>query len=184
MSLHLRRSLAVCAVSAIAFGGAVLPTASAADVSCADPAALATAVTDAQTAVTQAKAAFKATNVPLGKAVAAKRAEARAELKQSRSQMRTLVKEARHTKSGSELTDLRAQMKVERHDIAESRNLLTYKKALLASIKTDRTTARDAFRAARTALETLKTLQESCSGTTDTTDGTTDTGTTDTTLDA
>ena len=181
MSFHLRRSLAVCAVSAIAFGGAVLPTASAADVSCADPAALATAVTDAQTAVTQAKAAFKATNVPLGKAVAAKRAEARAELKQSRTQMRTLTKEARHTKSGRELKDLRAQMKAERHDIAESRNLLTYKKALLASIKADRKTARDAFRAARTALETLKTLQESCSGT-DTTD-TTGTGT-DTTPDA
>ena len=107
--------------------------------------------------------------------------EARAELKQSRTQMRTLTKEARHTKSGSELKDLRAQMKAERHDIAESRNLLTYKKALLASIKADRKTARDAFLAARTALETLKTLQESCSGT-DTTD-TTGTGT-DTSPDA
>lgn len=183
MSFHLRRSLAVCAVSAIAFGGAVLPTASAADVSCADPVSLATAVTDAQTVVTQAKAAFKATNVPLGKAVAAKRAEARAELKQSRSQLRTLAKEARHTKSGSELKDLRVQMKAERHDIAESRNLLTFKKALLASIKADRKTARDAFRAARTALDALETLQESCSGT-DTTD-TTGTGTgTETTPDA
>ncbi len=177
MSFHLRRSLAFCAVSAIAFGGAVLPTASAADASCDDPAALATAVTDAQTAVTQARAAFKATNAPLGRLIVAKRAEARVELKQSRTEMRSLVKEARHAKSRSELKALRAQMRVERHDIAKSRSLLTYKKVLLASIRADRKAARDAFRVARAALESLETLQESCSGT-DSTDTTDTTGTT------
>ena len=163
MRSHLRHVLASCAVSAIALGGTALPSASAADLSCDNPEGLQSAVVEAQGAVATAKSAVKASNRPLGQLVSAKRAEARVELKQSRAELRLLAREAHKAHSAAELKALRAQTRAERRDVAEARNLLTVKRAVLAAVKADRLAARTSLQAARVVLHDLVELQGSCS---------------------
>lgn len=165
MRPELRHVLATCAVSAIALGGTALPTASAADLTCGNPEALQSAVVEAQGAVATAKSAVKATNRPLGQLVSAKRAEARVELKQSRAELRSLAREAHEAHSAAELKVLRAQVRAERKDVAEARNLLTVKRAVLAAVKADRIAARTSLQAARVVLHDLVELKDTCSTT-------------------
>ena len=165
MRPQLRHLLATCAVSAIALGGTTLPSASAADLTCDNPEALQSAVVEAQGAVATAKSAVKASNRPLGRLVSAKRAEARVELKQSQAELRSLAREADKAHSAAELKALRAQVRAERKDVAEARNLLTHKRAVLAAIKADRSTARTSLQAARVVLHDLVELQDTCSTT-------------------
>jgi hypothetical protein len=163
--MNARRALAAAGLSVLAVLGTVAP-ANAADPSCDDAVALQTSVTEARTAVSAARAAFHAANRPLGQLVAAKRHETKAELSQSRAAMRTLTSQLH----GRRTTDVRqtvlVQLRAERHDAAEARNLLTFKRALLAEIKADRSAARAAVVAARTTLRSLETTQESCGTTT------------------
>lgn len=154
------------AVTSLFATAAAVPAASAADYSCADTVALHGAVDTAQQAVVDARAAFVAANRPLGRLISAKRHEARAELTQSRAALRTLAKQSRSADSRDEAAALRVQMRAERRDLAEARNLLTFKRAMLAEIKADRRAARTAFVSARDALESLQQLEDSCTTTT------------------
>ena len=163
MSHRLRHVLATTAVSALALGGAVLPSAaSAADLSCDNPAAVQTAVVSAQAAVSAARADVKAANRPLGKVVAAKRHAAKVELRQSRTELRALRAKAKTAPLATRKA-LIQQMRQERRDIAHARNLLTEKRALLAQIKTERRAAHVELKAARAALAQLEALQARCS---------------------
>lgn len=160
--MNLRHTLAASAISVIGLMGTVIPAASAADYSCDDTVALHDAVASAQQAVTDARAAFVAANRPLGRLIAAKRHEARAELSQSRAALRTLARQSRSADTRQEAAALRTQIRAERRDIAEARSLLTYKREMLAAIKADRLAARTAFASARATLESLQETEDSC----------------------
>ncbi len=162
MSLHLRHALATSAVTALAFGGAALPSANATEVSCDNPEELSVAVTQAQESVDSARQVFRAANRPLGRLVAAKRHEARAELAQSRAAMRTLRRQAGHASSPEERRALHAQLRTERREAAMARTLLTFKRELLAAIKADRHDARVQLRDARAELSDLREVEEGC----------------------
>ena len=161
--MSLRHVLATCAVSALALGGTALPSASAfaAEASCDDPAALASAVTQAQTDVVAAKQALRAANRPMGRLVAARRHEAHAELKLSRTELRSLRTKS-HQATPAERKALRVQKQVERRDIAEARNLLTVKRSLLAAIKADRHAAKQQLVTAKAALAQLNEIAAGC----------------------
>ncbi len=162
--MNVRRALAASSLSVVAVLGTVGP-ATAADPACGDAVALQASVDEAETAVTAAQAAFHAANRPLGRLVSAKRHEARAELAQSRDALKALTAQLH----GRLATDVRqgvlTQLRAERRDAAEARSLLTFKRAMLAEIKADRSAARAAVVAARTALDDLETTQESCDAT-------------------
>ena len=163
--MNARRAVAAAGLSVLAVLGTVAP-ATAADPAC-DAVALQASVVEAQSAVTAAQAAFHAANRPLGRLVAAKRHEAKAELSQSRAAMRTLTAQLH----GRRTTDVRqavlVQLRAERRDAAEARSLLTFKRAMLAEIKAEKAAARTALVAARATLRSLETAQESCGTTTE-----------------
>ena len=163
--MNARRAVAAAGLSVLAVLGTVAP-ATAADPACDDTVALQASVVEAQSAVTAAQAAFHAANRPLGRLVAAKRHEAKAELSQSRAAMRTLTAQLH----GRRTTDVRqavlVQLRAERRDAAEARNLLTFKRAMLTEIKAEKAAARTALVAARATLRSLETTQESCGTTT------------------
>ena len=159
-------ALAIGFSPAVAFADGSVP-------SCEDAAGLHAAVVAAQQQVTDAKAAFKAANRPLGRLVAAKRHEARTELAQSRTAMKQLRAQLRH--GGDDAVTVRAELRAEQRDVAHARNLLQFKRALLREIKTDRAEARTTWRAARADLAELESTEESC----DADAGATDSGTTD-----
>jgi hypothetical protein len=164
MSHRLRHVIATSAVSALALGGAVLApaSASAAEPSCDNPAALHSAVVSAQGAVAAASADMKAANRPLGAQVAAKRHAAKAELAQSRTELRALRDQAKLAPKATRKS-LIQQMRQERRDIARARNLLTVKHSLLAQIKAERRAAHAELKAARAMLRRLEALQAGCS---------------------
>jgi hypothetical protein len=164
--MNLRHTLAASTISVIGLMATAVPSASAADYSCDDTVALNAAVVSAQQAVTDARAAFVASNRPLGRLISAKRHEARAELAQSRAALRTLAQQARSADTRAEAATLRTQIRAERRDLVEARNLLTFKRAMLAEIKADRLAARTAFASAKAALESLQELEDSCATTT------------------
>ena len=159
--MNARHALAAASLSVLAVLGTVAP-ASAADPACDDAVALQASVDGARSALTDAQAAFHAANRPLGRLVAAKRHEAKAELAQSRAAMRTLRSQLRGKQAAETRAAVLVQLRAERRDAAEARNLLTFKRAALAQVKADRLAARAAVTAARTALEGLETTQESC----------------------
>jgi uncharacterized protein involved in outer membrane biogenesis len=161
--MHLRHLLAGSALAALVSGGALLSPASATvTASCDDPAALTAAITQAQADLTQARVDLKAANRPLGRLVAAKRHEARAELATSRVALRALRKQLAHTKSPADRAALRQQIHGERRDVSHARSLLELKRAVLTEIKADRAAARAEVTAATTSLAELTALQETC----------------------
>ena len=91
---HLRRTVAATALTAAVLAPLTAAPASADETTC-DAVVATAAVTSAEQAVSDARAAFKAANRPLGRLVAAKRHEARAELAQSKAALRALAKESR-----------------------------------------------------------------------------------------
>ena len=144
---HLRRAVAATALTAVLAPMTAAP-ASADETTC-DAVVATAAVTSAEQAVSDARAAFKAANRPLGRLVAAKRHEARAELAQSKAALRALAKETRSASTRDGLEALRAEARAERRDVAEARSLLTFKRATLAAIKADRAAARTGLAAAQ-----------------------------------
>lgn len=164
--MNVRHILAASTISVIGLMGTAIPAASAADSSCDDTVALNAAVVSAQQAVTDARAAYRAANRPLGRLIAAKRHEARVELSQSRAALRTLARQSRSADTRAEAAALRTQIRAERRDVAEARSLLTFKRAMLAEIKADRLAARTAFVSATQTLASLQELEDSCATTT------------------
>ena len=158
-----RRALAA-AVLTTALAAQLAPAASADETTC-DATVAGAAVTSAEQTVADARAAFKAANRPLGRLVAAKRHEARAELAQSRTALRALAKEARSGSTADGRAALSAEVRAERRDVAEARNLLTFKRALLAAIKADRAAARAALVAARAELAKARAAEDACGST-------------------
>ena len=163
MHAPLRRALAAGLVTAAAAATFAVPLSAEASNKACDAPTVAASLATAKAEVAQAKAAFKAANRPLGKLVSAKRHEAKAEIKQSVTALRALDDEAGDDSTGDGAEAVRAQVRAERHDIAEARNLLTYKRAMLAEIKADRLAARTAYRAATSELHRLAALEDSCS---------------------
>ena len=154
-----RRALAAVALTT-ALAAPLAPPASADGTSTCD--GTAAAVTTAEQAVADARAAVKAANRPLGRLVAAKRHEARAELAQSRAALRALAKQARGGSTPDGAEALRAEARAERRDVAEARSLLTFKRALLAAIKADRAAGRAALVTAKADLAAARTAQDAC----------------------
>lgn len=163
--MNVRRAFAAASLSVLAVLSTVTP-ASAADPACDDTVALQTSVDNARTVLTDTQAAFHAANRPLGLLVAAKRHEAKAELAQSRAALKTLTAQLHGPQASDVRQSVLTQLRVARHDQAEARSLLTFKRTALAAIKADRAAARAAVDAARTALENLEATQASCSPTT------------------
>ncbi|CAN5538349.1 hypothetical protein BH10ACT10_BH10ACT10_05450 [soil metagenome] len=129
--MNVRPALLAVSLSLLAMLGNVAP-ASAADPVCDDVVALQASVDDAHTALVVAKVAFHAVNRPLGRLVAAKRHEAK------------------------------AQPHAQHRGRAEAPNLLSDKRTALDAVKADRRAARVAVAAARTALRDLEKTQDSC----------------------
>ena len=158
---HLRRAAAATALMAAVLVPLTAAPASADETTC-DAEVASAAVTSAEQAVRDARAAFKAANRPLGRLVAAKRHEARVELAHSKAALRALAKETRSASTRDGLEALRAEARAERRDVAEARSLLTFKRATLAAIKADRAAARAALAAARAELAAARSAAGSC----------------------
>ena len=163
MHAPLRRALTAGLVTAAAAATVAVPMSAEASNKTCDAPTVAASLAMAQADVAQARAAFKAANRPLGQLVAAKRHEAKAEIKQSSDALRALDDQAEGDSTRDGADAVRAQARAERHDIAEARNLLTFKRAMLAEIKADRLAARTAYRAATSELHRLASLEDSCS---------------------
>ena len=118
---HLRRTVAATALTAAVLAPVTAAPASADETTC-DAVVATAAVTSAEQAVRDARAAFKAANRPLGRLVAAKRHEARVELAHSQAALRALAKETRSASTRDALETLRAATRVERRDVAEARS--------------------------------------------------------------
>ena len=155
-----RRALTAAVLTTV-LAAPLAPAASADETTC-DGTAAAAAVTTAEQAVADARAAFRAANRPLGRLVAAKRHEARAELAPSRAELRALARQARSGSTTDGLAALRAEARAERRDAAEARSLLTFKRALLAAIKADRVAARAALATAKADLAAARAAEDAC----------------------
>lgn len=173
MQTHsLRRGLAAAALSTLAATGVAAPalaaTGSTAPVSvdCADPAP---AVADAKAAVVAARQVFHDTNKPLGQLIAQERTDARTEARSARATLKQNHQALRNQDlSAGGRKDLVAQNRQARHDLRHSTRLLESKRAVLAQIKADRKTARQAWADARANLRAVKQAAAACDTSADT----------------
>jgi hypothetical protein len=156
MSFTPRRTLATSAVSALLAVGALAGPAAAAP---ADPAACTAAtaqLTTARDGFTAARLAVKAANRPIGKLMAAERAEARKEVRTSVAALRQLKKATAKTHDKDARKELQEQARKERADIRHSSRLLGSRAALLAQVRSERAAAKAAFAVARKALHVAR----------------------------
>ncbi len=184
MTISVRRALAVGAVSALLGTGLLTAGAAQATVdpnlSCANPDAVSAAVTAAQTAASDARTAFlHATRQPLGHLLAAERAAAKTDRATARVQIRDLRRQLVQLRKGhspdaaAAVAELRARIAGLTAQVRRDSRLLDSKRALLAQVKSDRTAARAAWKAAKADLVELRAFADGCATATPTVPGAT-----------
>ena len=164
--MQIRRTLAVGALSAIAFAGFASTPANAD--SHLSRETVADAVVAAKENRDQKKAAFtEYKNTPWGQLVKAERAEARAEVRSSERTIKALVKEAKSEKGAARKESVQ-QIKAEHKDVARAERELSSKKALRAAIQAERKTLKSEWEAAEQELREARRFQEACNPETET----------------
>jgi hypothetical protein len=144
------------AVSAPSQAEATAPT-------CDDPAAVHAAVVSAQQTLSDAQAVWAVVNRPLGRMVAAKRHQAKADLAAAQAEATVLRKQLRHARSAAEAQELRSSLRAEHQQTAHARNLLEFKRAALAEVKAQRAAARLSLEQAQSDLADLQGDEAACS---------------------
>ena len=158
-----RLSLAVACASLALVAVSVPSQAQATAPSCDDPTAMQAAVVSAEQTVSDAQAVWKVVNRPLGRMVAAKRHQAKADLLASQTEIKVLRKELRHTSSSAAVQEVRASLREEHQLAAHARNLLEFKRAAIAEVKAQRAAARLSLEQARADLADLEAAEAACS---------------------
>jgi hypothetical protein len=148
-------SLALVAVSAPSQADTSTPT-------CDDPVAVHDAVVSAQQTLGDAQAVWKVVNRPLGRMVAAKRHQAKADLVAAQTEARVLRRELRHTHSVAAAQEVRSSLRAEHQQAAHARNLLQFKRAALAEVKAQRAAARLSRDEATSDLAELQADEAAC----------------------
>ena len=149
-------SLALVAISAPSQAETTTP-------SCDDPVAVHDAVVSAEQTLSDAQAVWRVVNRPLGRMVAAKRHQAKADLAAAQAESRVLRKELRHTQSAAAAKELRSTLSAEHQQAAHARNLLEFKRAAIAEVKAQRAAARLSLQQARSDLAELQADEAACS---------------------
>jgi chromosome segregation ATPase len=165
--MQIRHTLAAAAVSAVALGGVVAAPASA-DVEPACVAAEA-AVTDAKTAKTAARQAFTTyRHTPRGKLIKAERAEARVEARQSRRELRSLVKELDKAER-RELRQLAREIRAVSRELAKANRQQHSNRAVMVEVNAQRRALRQAWLDAKVGLREARQALRECEATEETT---------------
>ena len=166
MNLRARHTLAALALTAgTALGTTLVPTAvHAEEMVCPTAEELSGSLEAARVEAAAAKAAFKASNRPLGQLVKATKAESRQAVKQLQRSLRDLRADVRGAEGAEEEVAAEAAYDEARAALRAHRHLLDSKRALLAEIKAGRVEARTAWQESRKALESLRETAEACEG--------------------
>lgn len=158
--MQIRRTLAVGAMSAIAFAGFVGAPANAdSHLSCETVEASLTAAAEAREEKKDAFTQYK--NTPWGKLVKAERAEARTEVRSSERKIKVLVRDAK-TEKGAARKELVKKIKAEHRDVARAERELSSKRALRASIKQHRESLKAEWVEAEQELREVRRFKEDC----------------------
>jgi chromosome segregation ATPase len=152
--MQIRRTLAVGALSAIAFAGLAGAPANA-DTASVDCTTVDAAIDTAKEEYAAAKDAWKDSLRPMGKLMKVEREDARAEARQSDREIKALIKEARKS-DGAERRELVKELKAERKELKQANRLLDSRRALREEVKDDRRTAKSDWDAAKEELRELR----------------------------
>jgi hypothetical protein len=159
--MNVRRTLAFGAISAFALTGlAVAPASADSHLSCGT---IEQSVADARVARAEAKEAFTTyRGTPHGKLVKEERAEARAEARQSRRELKDLAK-AERSRDPERKATVRAQ-RIERRDLAKANRVLHSRQAVAVEIRNERRVLKQAWADAEVELREARRFQRGCEG--------------------
>jgi hypothetical protein len=158
--MHIRRTLATAAVSAIALGGVAVAPAQADETT--DCAATEAALVAAKADRDAAKGAFVTyRNTPLGELVRAERREARVEARQSARALRSLEKDVRKAERRTRRQVAR-ELRVERRELAKAERQLGSRRALLADVVATRKELKAEWAASQVALRQARRAHREC----------------------